>query len=298
MTYRTTRQFYQTVFPANASADPNFRTSMWMLPGEMDVTLSLEGWHASYRRAVAFQNSKLVWIRRGSVAIVQRGKLLMRSEGDVFLIRRGEAIGILPVNDQRFRMVTLDLTDALIAAAAQSLGKEPGDLESDLSGIGGILGQYELMQRLSIGLIRATNGADVANHMSRFIQAILSLPEESLDREGKSSNYHPITESILSLIETQCPPRINLRQLEQNFGYSRGHIIAIFKNDLQTTPQQFLLTYKVGVAAERLIRGTSLHDLVFQLNFADQSHLTRAFQACLGVSPMRFSNQVRRRIAA
>ena len=298
MTYRTTRQLYQTVFPAKAAADPNFRTSMWMLPGEMDVTLSLEGWHASYRRAVAFQNPKLIWIRRGSVATIQRGKLVMRSEGEIFFIRRGESIGILPVNDQRFRMVTMDVTDKLVASIAGEIDRQPSDIFAELSLIASLPGQSKNMNTLAIGLVRASSGGQVIGLVANFMIGILASGGGMIKNAGQLSAYHPITESILSIIETQCPPRINLRQLEQDFGYSRGHIIAIFKNDLRTTPQQFLLTYKVGVAAEKLIRGGSLHDLVFQLNFADQSHLTRAFQTCLGVSPMRFANQVRRRIAA
>ena len=151
MTYRTTRQLYQTVFPAKAAADPNFRTSMWMLPGEMDVTLSLEGWHASYRRAVAFQNPKLIWIRRGSVATIQRGKLVMRSEGEIFFIRRGESIGILPVNDQRFRMVTMDVTDKLVASIAGEIGRQPSDIFAELSLIASLPGQSKNMNALTTG---------------------------------------------------------------------------------------------------------------------------------------------------
>lgn len=292
MPYRTTRQFYRAVFPRNAAADPKLRVNVWRLSDDPATSVWVENRHASYRRAIAFPEWSLVWLRSGTLASVQRGRLTTREAGDVFVVPTHEHLGILPIDDQTYRLVVLQVSKGCQAAMAARLGADGEAFMSRLTRLQGVRGAGPETAALMATMVSARDRADAVGPLTDYLVGLLGQPDDRVDLIDEDEPFHPVTRRIIEVIENGYPPRINLRQLEVELGYSRGHIISIFKADMRTTPQQFLLIRKVGVAAARLIAGASIHDVVYDLNFSDQSHLTRAFQACLGMSPIRLSNRV------
>lgn len=292
MPYRTTRQFYRAVFPRNAVADPKFRVACWRAADDPGFSVWVENWHASYRRAMAYPVFAMIWARGGEFATVQRGRIETRSKGDVFFVPLFEHLGILPIDDQRYRTVSIYLPPALMGRI-KAHAADGESFEAALMRIQSVRDHGPATAHLVRELLTGGSAAAAAEPLYRYFSGLIELPEDQTEvLSDPPESRHPITQRIIDLVERNYPPRINLRQLEIELGYSRGHIISIFKSDMRTTPQQFLLIRKVGIAAGRLAAGETIHDIVYDLNFSDQSHLTRAFQACLGISPIRSANLI------
>ena len=220
-------------------------------------------------------------------------EIVWRGEGMLaFLDHRPLFPGHLLLIPHRHYVTLGDLPPALLTQVC-ARDQDPASFEARLMRVQSVRDQGRETAHLVRELLTGASAASAAEPLHRYLSALLALPEDQTEMlDGDPEPRHAITQRIIDLVERNYPPRINLRQLEIELGYSRGHIISIFKSDMRTTPQQFLLIRKVGIAAGRLAAGETIHDIVYDLNFSDQSHLTRAFQACLGVSPIRSANLI------
>jgi transcriptional regulator GlxA family with amidase domain len=67
---------------------------------------------------------------------------------------------------------------------------------------------------------------------------------------------------------------------------SVSHFSRAFHRTMGAAPHNWLLTYRIEVAKEKLRDGRlSLPDVALACGFADQSHLTRVFTRIVGASP-------------
>ncbi|HEJ8502607.1 TPA: AraC family transcriptional regulator [Klebsiella oxytoca] len=79
--------------------------------------------------------------------------------------------------------------------------------------------------------------------------------------------------------------KISLEALARLCGLSRFQLIRGFARATGITPHAYLIQSRVRLARRLLMEGHSLADTAFMAGFADQSHLTRAFQKQFAVTP-------------
>ncbi len=92
-------------------------------------------------------------------------------------------------------------------------------------------------------------------------------------------------------LETHFDGTVDLAELAAVAGLSRYHLIRVFRRHLGLTPHAYLTDVRVRAAQERLRRGDAAADVAAACGFADQSHLTRAFKARIGVPPAAFARR-------
>lgn len=69
-------------------------------------------------------------------------------------------------------------------------------------------------------------------------------------------------------------------------GLSRGHFIRAFRKSTGVPPYRWSRLQRIEAAKSALLNtDMAIADIAAQTGFADQSHLTRAFSAEVGVSP-------------
>ena len=71
---------------------------------------------------------------------------------------------------------------------------------------------------------------------------------------------------------------------------SRPYLQQLFKKNLSTTPNAFLINARIEKAA-KLLRSTkflSVKEVGFEVGFSDASHFTRAFTKRYGLSPTEY----------
>jgi AraC family transcriptional regulator len=88
------------------------------------------------------------------------------------------------------------------------------------------------------------------------------------------------------LISASLNEELPLSRLAGECGLSVRHFARAFRHSVGMPPHRWLIRLRVERAKELLrTRALSLADVAIFCGFADQSHLTRAFTAAVGVSP-------------
>jgi AraC-like DNA-binding protein len=78
---------------------------------------------------------------------------------------------------------------------------------------------------------------------------------------------------------------LSIAELAAACELSRSYFVKAFKESFARTPHLWLTEYRIARAKELLCLGMPIAKVAFACGFADQSHLTRAFAAHVGVSP-------------
>ena len=90
-------------------------------------------------------------------------------------------------------------------------------------------------------------------------------------------------------IEATSSSEFSIDALSQAVSISKYHLDRIFKEQVGVTPYQFYISKRVKKIRQGLHAHSTLSDLVFDLNFSDQSHLCNTFKKHMGISPMQYA---------
>jgi len=113
------------------------------------------------------------------------------------------------------------------------------------------------------------------------------MQEHRLGGQAMARTSPPVTRAI-EWIEAE--PDINqpLSALAAASDMSRFQLIRGFMRDVGTTPHAYRMQFRVRLARRYLLQGRTIAETALLTGFADQSHLTRAFQRQFGVAPGRY----------
>jgi len=145
-----------------------------------------------------------------------------------------------------------------------------------------------------------------SERLRALIEAAFSADMEPLAAEGI---VLALTEALLAEAGTPVPtpPRVDQRavqrarqlldcatrrlvhssELEAATGLSRFELARQFRAQLGTSPYRYSLMRRLEWVRDRLGKRSTV-DLALEAGFADQAHFTRAFKACVGVTPGRY----------
>lgn len=85
----------------------------------------------------------------------------------------------------------------------------------------------------------------------------------------------------------------SVEQLAAQCGLSRSHFGRAFKASMGLPPHRWLTHFRIARAQEMLAGRASIAEIALNCGFADQSHLTRVFNAITGCSPAAWRRQRR-----
>lgn len=91
-----------------------------------------------------------------------------------------------------------------------------------------------------------------------------------------------------AVVEARYAEPLRLAELAAEAGLTRFRLIRAFKRELGLTPHLYLVDRRVRAARTLLRAGRPPAEVAVLAGFSDQSHLTRAFKARLGVTPAVF----------
>ncbi|MGE5985549.1 helix-turn-helix domain-containing protein [Klebsiella michiganensis] len=95
-----------------------------------------------------------------------------------------------------------------------------------------------------------------------------------------------LMQRLFSEIVASAPEeKISLEVLATLCGLSRFQLIRGFARETGITPHAYLVQARLRLARRLLVEGHSPADTAFMAGFADQSHLTRAFQRQFAMTP-------------
>ncbi|MFC3929006.1 AraC family transcriptional regulator [Streptococcus caprae] len=120
--------------------------------------------------------------------------------------------------------------------------------------------------------------AFIISHLYLFLNAVIDL----------SMSQHPITHNditelyireAVNFIERHYQESITVDDMANHCNLNKHYFSRLFKKELNTSPQQFLIQYRLSKSCE-LLRNTtlSLHDIAIKVGYSNQFNYSTAFK--------------------
>ena len=110
---------------------------------------------------------------------------------------------------------------------------------------------------------------------------------------GETRAPPPWLRNALELLEDRYTEDLTVAAIARTVGVHPIHLARSFRRHLRCTAGEFARFRRLEKALELLARSAlPLADVALSCGFADQSHLSRTFKACLGVSPGEYRASV------
>lgn len=94
---------------------------------------------------------------------------------------------------------------------------------------------------------------------------------------------------IVETIYEHLDKRIGVAELAEAASVSMSTLERLFKEHMNTTPQQFILQVKMSAACDRLINsGMQVKEVAASLGYDEHANFTRAFTKVMGMSPRSY----------
>lgn len=96
----------------------------------------------------------------------------------------------------------------------------------------------------------------------------------------------------LSYIHSHSKESITLGELCALCGYSKQHLIRLFRQELSTTPTSYMLTHRIGIAKALFLKHPELstQQVAWELGFSDPHYFSRVFRRITGSTPREYRN--------
>lgn len=135
-------------------------------------------------------------------------------------------------------------------------------------------------------------GSDIDGEVERLLLAAINASSAPINVEGLTPTApvldHRLRAAIAYMREHVSEP-IAVEDMATRVGLSRGHFFALFKDQLNTTPQVFWSAVRVEEAVRRLVQqGEPLTSVALDLGFSTPGNFSRFFRDHMGVTPSKF----------
>ncbi|MEN2674661.1 AraC family transcriptional regulator [Herbaspirillum huttiense] len=152
----------------------------------------------------------------------------------------------------------------------------------------------------------------LAERFQKLSRSMLALPSESLrnetlvsgvlrsllQRHGQAAGTAAGTvsaqasaarlASVKDYIRAYYASDISVSDLAAVAGLSRVHLTRAFSSAYHMPPHVYLNAVRIARAQQQIGQGRALAEVALDCGFVDQSHLTRRFKACTGVTPSQW----------
>ena len=134
--------------------------------------------------------------------------------------------------------------------------------------------------------------ADIDAEVEALLQAAIESSSQARRPPGAASRPQTLDRrlrtAILYMRENVHEP-VAVEDIASKVGLSRGHFFALFRDQLNTTPQVFWSAVRVEEAVRRLVQQEQpLTSVAMDLGFSTPGNFSRFFRDHMGVSPSRF----------
>lgn len=96
------------------------------------------------------------------------------------------------------------------------------------------------------------------------------------------------TNTIKAILLDNIDKKISLDDLSNEININKLTLLKMFSRAVGYPPITWQRIQRIAIARQQLRDGKAISDIVYDLGFSDQSHLTRLFGKAYGISPMRF----------
>lgn len=106
--------------------------------------------------------------------------------------------------------------------------------------------------------------------------------------EQLSDGYTIVADRMRDYIHEYYDENIQLDDLMEISGFSRFHLIKVYRERFGLAPNQYLNNLRIEKAKQLLIKGMKAQDVGYSVGYFDQSHFIRHFKKIVGVTPSAY----------
>ncbi len=107
--------------------------------------------------------------------------------------------------------------------------------------------------------------------------------------QKKSINRDERLVKVLTYIHDHINENLNIDELAEQACLSKDHFIRLFKQEVKTTPLQYINQKKIEKAQLSLVTShTLVKDIALDLGFDDYSYFNRLFKKLVGTTPLEY----------
>lgn len=237
-------------------------------------------------------------VSQGDMTVHVNNHIYLADVGDLFFIQGGSVVGVTDASRiASYQVVTFDLR-ALIGEDAHALSY-CDRLDDHTWHIDTYLGRNAIVQREMFDRLYSITGAGtrdgfeleargiVLQMIGRLLQEGRCHANSATDRDDVKAQ-HSIRQ-VFTLIEEHYAQDISLADMAASVNLSPNYFCRYFKKITGCSPVDYLIDYRLGVAAHMLINTEeSIADIALACGFHDSSHFIKFFRRKKLVTPRRY----------
>jgi AraC-like DNA-binding protein len=135
-------------------------------------------------------------------------------------------------------------------------------------------------------------GADIDDEVERLLLAAIDSSHAPVRAHSLCATAPVLDHRLraaIAYMREHASEAIMAEDVAARVGLSRGHFFAMFRDQLNTTPQVFWSAVRVEEAVRRLVQEeVSLTSVALDLGFSTPGNFSRFFRDHMGVTPSRF----------
>lgn len=121
----------------------------------------------------------------------------------------------------------------------------------------------------------------------QVLAAIMKVHHETLSNEEQNDYpYRIYLQQAIDYMNTHLKENIKIHHIASYIGIDRSYLSNIFKNTLEVSPQEYLITLRMDSAAE-LLKNTNnkISSIASEVGYSDPMTFTKMFKRFKGMSP-------------
>ncbi|MCW3159762.1 AraC family transcriptional regulator [Chryseobacterium oryctis] len=97
---------------------------------------------------------------------------------------------------------------------------------------------------------------------------------------------------VVDYIKKNLHQKLSIENIAKLAYVSKSNFFKMFKDELGTSPNEFILQERISKAKELLASQNSIKETAYQTGFSDANYFTRVFKQLVGVTPKRYQDKV------
>jgi AraC-like DNA-binding protein len=97
---------------------------------------------------------------------------------------------------------------------------------------------------------------------------------------------------VVDYIKNNIHQKLSIDSIAKLAYVSKSNFFKMFKDELGTSPNDFILQERISKAKELLALNNSIKETAYQTGFSDTNYFTRVFKQLVGVTPKNYQNGV------
>lgn len=227
----------------------------------------------------------LQYITEGVVYYEADGKEYTINAGDVFLVRPNQKVKWWTEKDKRICGYWIDF-----------VGKAANRYLADV----GMSGDILVVKGVSEGFCKAIDDAfrcvEREQYSQLYLEACLLKCLSFLDKANNfKTNKIPQKEkyikNALAFMEKEYQNKITVGDVAEYLGLERSYFYRIFKEEMGTSPSEYLIELRLERAKELLELGESVKSTAHSVGMDDVFYFSKLFSSRLGLPPSAFRSR-------